>query len=110
MEVVEEILQADYSILNDRDRKGNTALHIATRKCRPQITSLLLTFTAIEVNAVNNQKETAMDLADKLQYSESALEINEALVEAGAKHGRFIGREDEARALKRAVSDIKHEV
>ncbi|RID60298.1 hypothetical protein BRARA_F03462 [Brassica rapa] len=110
VEVVEEILQADYSILNDRDRKGNTALHIATRKCRPQITSLLLTFTAIEVNAVNNQKETAMDLADKLQYSESALEINEALVEAGAKHGRFIGREDEARALKRAVSDIKHEV
>ncbi|CAN8266877.1 unnamed protein product [Cochlearia groenlandica] len=110
VEVVEEILQADYTILNDRDRKGNTALHIATRKSRPQITSLLLTFTAIEVNAVNNQKETAMDLADKLQYSEPALEINEALVEAGAKHGRFIGREDEARALKRAVSDIKHEV
>lgn len=70
----------------------------------------MLKFTAIEVNAVNNQKETAMDLADKLQYSESALEINEALVEAGAKHGRYIGREDEARALKRAVSDIKHEV
>ncbi|CAL9249009.1 unnamed protein product [Arabidopsis halleri] len=110
LEVVEEILQADYTILNERDRKGNTALHIATRKARPQITSLLLTFTAIEVNAINNQKETAMDLADKLQYSESALEINEALVEAGAKHGRYIGREDEARALKRAVSDIKHEV
>lgn len=109
-EVVEEVLQADYSILNERDRKGNTALHIATRKSRPQIVSLLLTYTAVEINAINNQKETAMDLAEKLQYGESALEINEALIEVGAKHARYVGQEDETMALKRAVSDIKHEV
>ncbi|XP_010528960.1 PREDICTED: ankyrin repeat-containing protein At2g01680 [Tarenaya hassleriana] len=109
-EVVEEILHAGYPILNERDRKGNTALHIATRKSRPQIVSLLLAYTSIEVNAVNNQKETAMDLADRLQYGGSALEINEALIDAGAKHGRYVGQEDETMALKRAVSDIKHEV
>lgn len=72
--------------------------------------SLLLAYTSIEVNAINNQRETAMDLADKLQYGESALEIKEALLEAGAKHARHVGQVDEAMELKRTVSDIKHEV
>ncbi|XP_052726055.1 ankyrin repeat-containing protein At2g01680 isoform X2 [Vigna angularis] len=108
--VVEEILQADLTILNERDKKGNTALHMATRKVRSQIVSFLLTYTAIDVNAINNQKETALDLADKLPYGDSALEIKEALTECGAKHARHIGKVNEAMELKRAVSDIKHEV
>ncbi|KAF5189747.1 Ankyrin repeat, partial [Thalictrum thalictroides] len=108
--VVEELLLADSSILNERDKKGNTAVHIATRKCRPQIVSLLLSFASVDVNAINNQNETAMDLADKLQYGDSALEIKEALMEAGAKHARYVGQADETMELKRTVSDIKHEV
>nr|GMD16732.1 ankyrin repeat-containing protein At2g01680 [Ipomoea batatas] len=108
--VIEEILDADHSILNERDKKGNTALHIATRKVRPQIVNVLLTYTSINVNAINYQNETAMDLADKLQYGDSALAIKEALVEAGAKHARYVGQVDEAMELKRTVSDIKHEV
>ncbi|GMJ03720.1 hypothetical protein like AT2G01680 [Hibiscus trionum] len=108
--VVDDILLADHSVLNERDKKGNTALHIATRKSRLQNVSLLLIYRSIDVNAVNNQQETAMDLADKLQYGESALEIKEALTEAGAKHARHIGQVDEAMELKRTVSDIKHEV
>ncbi|XP_031271673.1 ankyrin repeat-containing protein At2g01680 [Pistacia vera] len=108
--VVEDILLADHSIMNERDKKGNTAVHIATRKCRPQIINLLLSYTSIDVNAINNQREAAMDLADKLQYGESSLEIKEALAEAGAKHARFVGQVDEAMELKRTVSDIKHEV
>lgn len=108
--VIEDMLEVDHSTLNERDKKGNTALHIATRKCRPQVVSLLLTYTSINVNAVNNQHETAMDIADKLQYSTSALLIKEALVEAGAKHARHVGQVDETKELKRAVSDIKHEV
>ena len=51
-----------------------------------------------------------MDLADKLQYGESSLEIKDALAEAGAKHARFVDQVDEAMELKRTVSDIKHEV
>jgi ankyrin repeat protein len=35
--VVEEILSANCSILNERDKKGNTALHIATRKGRSEV-------------------------------------------------------------------------
>uniref|UniRef100_A0A7N0TC12 PGG domain-containing protein n=1 Tax=Kalanchoe fedtschenkoi TaxID=63787 RepID=A0A7N0TC12_KALFE len=108
--VVEEMLLADGTILNERDKKGNTAVHISTRKSRPQILSLLLSFKSIDVNAINNQKETAMDLADKLQYGEATLEIREALAEVGAKHARHVGQVDEAMELKRTVSDIKHEV
>jgi ankyrin repeat protein len=108
--VVEEILLADHAILNERDKKSNTALHIATRKCRPQIVTLLLSYKSVEVNAINNQHETALDLAQKLQYGESALLIKEALNEAGAKLARHVGRDDENMALKRAVSDIRHEV
>lgn len=51
-----------------------------------------------------------MDLAEKLIYGESALEIKDFLVEAGAKHARHVGQVDEAMELKRTVSDIKHEV
>ncbi|KAJ1425350.1 PGG domain [Sesbania bispinosa] len=108
--VVEEILQADPTILNERDKKGNTALHMATRKGRSQIVSFLLSYGAMNVNAINNQQETALDLADKLPYGDSALEINEALAECGARHARHVGKVNEAMELKRAVSDIKHEV
>ncbi|KAJ7942881.1 Ankyrin repeat-containing protein [Quillaja saponaria] len=108
--VVEEILLADHAVLNERDRKGNTALHMATRKGRAQIVRFLLSYISINVNAINNQKETAMDLSDKLQYGETKSVIEEALAEAGAKHARHVGKVDEAMELKRTVSDIKHEV
>ena len=75
-----------------------------------QIVSLLLSFTSINVNAINNEQETAMDIADKLNYGPPKLEIMEALSEVGAKHARHVGRIDEAMELKRTVSDIKHEV
>lgn len=75
-----------------------------------QIVSLLLSYTSVNVNAINNQNETAMDLADKLQYGASSLEIKESLAEAGAMHARYIGQADLTKELKRAVSDIKHEV
>lgn len=108
--IMEELLLADCSVLNERDKKGNTAVHIATRKCRSQIVCFLLTYVSTEVNAINNHNETAMDLASKLQYGESALEIREALIEAGGNYARNVGKMDEAMELKRTVSDIKHEV
>lgn len=108
--IVEELLLADCSILNERDKKGNTAVHIATRKCRTEILCDLLRYKSVIVNAINNQQQTAMDLADKLQYGEASLQIKAALVEAGAKHARNVGRIDDAMELKRTVSDIRHEV
>jgi ankyrin repeat protein len=48
--VVEELIKADPSTINLVDNKGNTALHIATRKGRTQVNLtlpaiILLTFT-----------------------------------------------------------------
>ncbi|KAL8218699.1 hypothetical protein R6Q57_022072 [Mikania cordata] len=103
-----DLLLADQSILNERDKKGNTEVHIATRKCRSEIVSMLLSFTSISVNAINHQQETAMDIVDKLNYGPPKLEIMEALTEAGAKHAHHVGRIDEEMQLKRTVSDIKH--
>lgn len=108
--LVDDLLQADQAMLNERDKKGNTAVHVATRKGRAQIISVLLSYPSVDVNAINNQKETAMDLADELPYGESKEEIKEALAEAGAKHARYVGQVDETIELKRTVSDIKHEV
>lgn len=75
-----------------------------------QIVQLLLSYRSIDVNTINDQNETAMDLVEKLQYGESKLTILEALTESGAKHARYVGQEDVAMELKRTVSDIKHEV
>ncbi|XP_074564230.1 ankyrin repeat-containing protein At2g01680-like [Curcuma longa] len=108
LDVVEELLQADISTLNMCDKKGNTAMHIATRKWRPQMVRLLLCYETIEVNKINNQNETAMDLAEKMPYGDSQMDIMESLSEAGAKHARNIGKNDEE--LRRTVSDIKHDV
>ncbi|CAA7401386.1 unnamed protein product [Spirodela intermedia] len=109
-DVVEELLLADLSILNARDKKGNTALHIATRKWRSENIHLLVSYPSIEVNALNNQKETAMDLAEKLSY-EHVLEIRETLLEAGAKHASNLTRVDEhSEELRKEVRDLKQDL
>lgn len=42
LDIIEEMLAVSPSILNGRDRKGSTPLHIATRKMRSQVLALLL--------------------------------------------------------------------
>ncbi|KAJ1441442.1 putative ankyrin repeat-containing protein [Sesbania bispinosa] len=64
----------------------------------------------MNVNGFNNQQETTLDLAIKLPYGDSALEINEALVECGAKLTSYVGKVTEAMELKTTGSDIKHVV
>jgi uncharacterized membrane protein YccC len=71
---------------------------------------LLLSYESLDVNAINNQNETAMDLAEKVPYGESKMEIMEWLLEAGVKNARNVGKFDEASELRRTVSDIKHNV
>ncbi|KAG8503446.1 hypothetical protein CXB51_001582 [Gossypium anomalum] len=97
--VVDEILLANHSLLNERDKKGNTALHIATRKARPQV-SLSLFVTYQQWHNLCSSRNP-LDLADKLQYGESTLEIKGVLMEAGAQHARYVGQVDEAMELKR---------
>jgi hypothetical protein len=75
-----------------------------------QMVQLLLSYESLEINAINIQNETAMDLADKVPYGESKTEIIEWLTEAGAKNARNVEKIDEASELRRTVSDIKHNV
>jgi len=78
--------------------------------CLPQMVRLLLAYDSIEVNAINNQAQTALDLAEKVPYDQSQMEILETLRDAGARNARYIGRMDEESMLRRTVSDIKHDV
>ena len=75
-----------------------------------QMVQLLLSYESLEINAINIQNETTMDLADKVPYGESKTEIIEWLTEAGAKNARNVEKIDEASELRRTVSDIKHNV
>ncbi|KAF8407591.1 hypothetical protein HHK36_006725 [Tetracentron sinense] len=128
--VIEEILLVDFSIPNARDKKGNTAVHIATRNvvhrkilfwefgitdgkweqslglfsCFAMDFTMALIILRVDVNAINNQNETTMDLVEKLTFGESALEVKEALAEAGAKHARNIGKVDETMELKKTIT------
>jgi hypothetical protein len=51
-----------------------------------------------------------MNLAEKVPYGESRMEIMESLSGAGAKNVRNVRKIDEASELRRTVSDIKHNV
>lgn len=110
LDIIDEMLIISPSILNGRDKKGNTPLLIATRKMRAQIVRLLLCYPTIELNAINNQKQTAMDLAEKSSYNGFSIDIKDSLREAGAKNAQNVGKANEASELRRTVSDIKHNV
>uniref|UniRef100_A0A803LJU9 PGG domain-containing protein n=1 Tax=Chenopodium quinoa TaxID=63459 RepID=A0A803LJU9_CHEQI len=110
LDMVKILVERDPGIVSIKDKKGQTALHMAAKGQDPaiieellladcSIVCLLLSYTSIEVNAINNQQETAMDIASKLQYGES-----------GGMCARNVGKMDAAMELKRTVSDIKHEV
>ena len=133
LDIIEELLDADPSILNKIDKKGNTALHNATRKCRveviiqvstpihsniitnpsphsSQVIQLLLTYKSIEVNILNHDKKTAMDLTDGISYPHQ-LEIRDILFEAGAQQAIAIMHGDQTSdELRKEVSDLKHEL
>lgn len=72
--------------------------------------NFLLAYGSIEVNAINSQEQTALDLAEKVPYDQSQMDIMETLREAGARNARTIGKLDEESMLRRTVSDIKHDV
>ncbi|KAL0388165.1 UNVERIFIED_CONTAM: Ankyrin repeat-containing protein ITN1 [Sesamum radiatum] len=83
-EVVKLLLEADAAIVMLPDKFGNTALHIATRKKRAEIVSDLLRLPDTNVNALNRDHKTALDIAEDLPLSEESSEIRECLCRYGA--------------------------
>lgn len=108
LEIVEELLKSDVSLVNMTDSKGNTALHIGARKGRCDIIKRLLQLEEIDLKAINRFGETALDTAEKTGQTVIAA----MMVEGGVPTARALNAPtpNPARELKKTVSDIKHDV
>ncbi|KAK6919047.1 Ankyrin repeat, partial [Dillenia turbinata] len=64
--VVEYLLkgQDHVKLINDKDVQGNTPLHLATIHCRPRIVHDLTLDKRIDINIVNKEGRTALDIAE----------------------------------------------
>lgn len=72
-----------------------------------QMLRRLLSFEGININAVNKDGESPLDIAEKIGSSE----LITILKEAGAANAKDLGKpQNAAKQLKQTVSDIKHDV
>ncbi|KAJ3701251.1 hypothetical protein LUZ61_004956 [Rhynchospora tenuis] len=74
-----------HKLINMRDKTGETALHIAVRRCNPKIVRLLLAHKAIDFTALNKkgdppewQLEDATDQAKTLNWNEVMMMMSKA--------------------------------
>ncbi|KAK3430125.1 hypothetical protein EUGRSUZ_E01648 [Eucalyptus grandis] len=80
-------------VINWKDHKGNTALHLAAAGKNFEVVNFLLCKHAVEsevveVNAMNDSGSTPLDVSTPSRREAGDREIKEILVRAGAKHGR----------------------
>ncbi|KAJ6698327.1 ANKYRIN REPEAT PLANT PROTEIN [Salix purpurea] len=108
VELVEELIMSDPSLMNMVDNKGSSALHIAVRKGRDQIVRKLLEQKGIDKTIVNRSRETPFDTAEKngKKGIASILEENGVLSAKSMKPTPKTAN----RELKQTVSDIRHGV
>ncbi|KAF5191642.1 Ankyrin repeat-containing protein itn1 [Thalictrum thalictroides] len=107
-EVVKLLLEADAAIVMLPDKFGSTALHIATRKKRVEIVNVLLCLPDTNVNALNRDHKTALDIAEDLPLSEESAEIRECLVNYGAVKAHELNQPRDE--LRKTVTQIKKDV
>lgn len=107
-EVVKALLQADATIVMRTDKFGNTALHVATRKKRAEIVNELLQLQDINVNALNSQHKTPLDIAEDLPHSEESTEIKATLIHYNALRANELNQPRDE--LRKTVSQIKKDV
>nr|AUS89399.1 ankyrin repeat family protein [Sesuvium portulacastrum] len=107
-EVVRALLEKDAGIVMRTDKFGNTALHVATRKKRAEIVNELLQLPDINVNVLNSQHKTALDIAEDLPLSEESAEIKDCLVKNNALRANELNQPRDE--LRKTVSQIKKDV
>ncbi|KAG9155578.1 hypothetical protein Leryth_021194 [Lithospermum erythrorhizon] len=107
-EVVKLLLEADPAIVMLPDKKCNTALHIATRKKRAQIVKELIHLPDINVNALNRDHKTAVDIAEDLPLSEESSDIKEYLYRSGGVRANELNQPRDE--LRKTVTQIKKDV
>ncbi|KAH7855998.1 hypothetical protein Vadar_031492 [Vaccinium darrowii] len=107
-EVVKLLLEADAAIVMLPDKFGNTALHIATRKKRAEIVNELLRLPDTNVNALNRDHKTALDIAEGLPLSEDSENIKDCLNRYGAVRANELNQPRDE--LRKTVTQIKKDV
>ncbi|XP_031476984.1 ankyrin repeat-containing protein At2g01680-like [Nymphaea colorata] len=75
-------------ILNMPDRGGNTILHLAVAAKLPQMVKYIVSKTRIDINMVNLDGLTALDMVGDGGTDDKADQMRTALENAGAKHSR----------------------
>ncbi|CAN6180346.1 unnamed protein product [Urochloa humidicola] len=84
MEFIDFILGLPQSgrLVNMRDQDGDTALHIAVRKCNPKMVAALLHHPGIDVTVLNNNGSPAnwapLDLAKTMNWNEVSMRMLKA--------------------------------
>ncbi|KAJ6322849.1 hypothetical protein OIU77_012651 [Salix suchowensis] len=107
-DVVKLLLNADAAIVMLPDKFGNTALHVATRKKRAEVVNELLLLPDSNVNALNRDHKTALDIAEELTLSEESSEIKECLSRYGALRANDLNQPRDE--LRKTVTQIKNDV
>ncbi|GFS43448.1 hypothetical protein Acr_00g0085160 [Actinidia rufa] len=96
LKLLVEAVRKDGELVNWRDCEGNTILHIAVAKKQFEIIKFLLTTGVVEVNALNKNGSTSLDILIQSPRDLRDLEIEELLRTAGGKHTDWLGRKRSA--------------
>ncbi|KAF8028537.1 hypothetical protein BT93_E1229 [Corymbia citriodora subsp. variegata] len=85
--------QRKEQVINRKDHKGNTALHLAVGCKNFEVVDFLLygrtvKSEVVDVNALNERGLTPLDVSTLSRREAGEREIREILVQAGARHGR----------------------
>ncbi|XP_059597286.1 protein ACCELERATED CELL DEATH 6 isoform X2 [Vitis vinifera] len=59
------------NLINEKDKGGNTPLHLATRHAHPKVVNYLTWDKRVDVNLVNNEGQTAFDIAVSVEHPTS---------------------------------------
>lgn len=79
-----EFMSRNGEFLNWKDSEGNSTLHIAVTKKNIEIINHLLTLNGLEVNALNKNGSTPMDVLRQSPRDLRDMDIEHALVKSGA--------------------------
>ncbi|KAL6330798.1 hypothetical protein AAG906_009226 [Vitis piasezkii] len=83
-------LAGEVEFVNSKDDYGNTVLHTATALKQYETAKYLVVRPKMEVNAVNGNGFTALDIIQHMPRDLKGMEIRESLVKAGALSSRNI--------------------
>ncbi|KAL3532665.1 hypothetical protein ACH5RR_006186 [Cinchona calisaya] len=88
LKLLAEEIRKDGELVNWRDSDGNTSLHIAVAKKQSEIINHLLTIYQVEVNALNKNCTTALDILTQSPRDLRDMDIDNCLRKAGAFGGK----------------------